>query len=168
MKMEEQIDSLEENWPEAIAPHTAFAATVQRLASLIHERSRHVLKAFELTFTEFDVLAALRTLPHGTILTPSALYDALLISSGGLTKTLKSLEGRGLIERPQANEDARQRPIALTDAGRRLMEEILPKMQAMDKALLQDAFASDDDCMAEAELMRRIVMSVESSLQRRL
>ena len=41
----------------------------------------------------------LRSVPSPYELTPTELYDAVLLSSGGMTKVLRRLETRGLVSR---------------------------------------------------------------------
>ncbi len=48
---------------------------------------------------EFDVLATLRRSGVPYILSPTRLYEATMISSGGMTNRLDRLESAGLIER---------------------------------------------------------------------
>jgi DNA-binding MarR family transcriptional regulator len=49
--------------------------------------------------SELDVLVTLRRSAAPWVLTPSEIQRALLITSGGLTKILQQLEGRGLVTR---------------------------------------------------------------------
>jgi DNA-binding MarR family transcriptional regulator len=48
---------------------------------------------------EFDVLATLRRSGKPYLLSPTQLYEALMISSGGMTNRLDRLERAGLVER---------------------------------------------------------------------
>lgn len=66
---------------------------------------------------EFDVLSSLLRAGPPYRLRPTELFNALMITSGGLTGRLMRLEKAGLIERPQNKEDARSRPVSLTDKG---------------------------------------------------
>ena len=54
--------------------------------------------------------------------------QALLISSGGLTKLLKRLEAAGLIERPENPEDGRSQLVQLRPEGARLAEAAMTKL----------------------------------------
>src|SRR5687768_17999632 len=50
---------------------------------------------------EFDVLATLRRSGPPFALSPTSLYEAAMISSGGMTNRLDRLEKAGLVERQQ-------------------------------------------------------------------
>ena len=102
---------------------------------MFEESCKNTVKDFGLTTTEFELLATLRFAPYPHQLTPSKIYDALLMSSGGLTKVLKSLEDRELIFRSDCKADRRSRPIQLSDAGKRLIEEVMPAVQAKDDSM---------------------------------
>lgn len=76
---------------------------------------------------EFDVLATLRRAGSPYALTPTQLFEALLISSGGMTNRLDRLEKAGLIERAPNPEDRRGTLVSLTASGRELIERIVPQ-----------------------------------------
>ncbi|WP_424933676.1 MarR family winged helix-turn-helix transcriptional regulator [Amaricoccus macauensis] len=129
------IEQLESNWPEAATPTMRISVMTQRLARFLQAQARKVLPQFDLSFTEFEFLAALRGAPE-RILTPSQLYDAALLSSGGTTKVLKHLEARGLIDRPSSTGDARSRPVRLTPTGCETIERAMAALQSADAELL--------------------------------
>lgn len=129
------VERLERNWPEAATTEMRISVMTQRLARFLQAQARTVLPQFELSFTEFEILAALRGAPE-PVLTPSQLYDAALLSSGGTTKVLKNLEARGLIDRPASTGDARSRPVQLTRLGRKTIEQAMTALQSADADLL--------------------------------
>ncbi len=72
---------------------------------------------------EFDVLATLRRGGAPFALTPTALYDALMMSSGGMTARIDRLQKAGWVERRPNPVDGRGTLVALTDAGRALIDD---------------------------------------------
>ncbi|MGK9063748.1 MarR family winged helix-turn-helix transcriptional regulator [Stutzerimonas chloritidismutans] len=108
---------------------------MQRLARLLERIAAEALAPLDLTPASFEVLAALRVQPAPHQLTPTDLYEAMLISSGGLTKLVKTLERRGLVTRPFSDDDRRSRPIALTAEGRALAEHAMLAVQTAEKPL---------------------------------
>jgi DNA-binding MarR family transcriptional regulator len=74
---------------------------------------------------EFDVLATLRRSGEPCALTPTALYEAAMISSGGMTNRLDRLEQAELIERRKNPHDRRGTLVALTPKGRVLIDDML-------------------------------------------
>ena len=85
---------------------------------------------------EFDVLASLRRSGAPYMLSPTRLYEALMISSGGMTNRLDRLERAGLTERRPDPNDRRGKLIALTDAGRRIVDETIDRHGANEVRLL--------------------------------
>lgn len=74
---------------------------------------------------EFDVLATLRRSGAPYALTPTALYESAMISSGGMTSRIDRLEKHGLIERQKHPTDRRGVLVALTSAGFALIDGML-------------------------------------------
>ncbi|MCW2309264.1 MarR family winged helix-turn-helix transcriptional regulator [Rhodobium gokarnense] len=148
---------LEAHWPETATAEHASVVLCQRVARLLDESARRALAPHGLGFTEFEVLAALRSAPAPHDMIPSELYEAVLISSGGLTKVMKGLEARGLIERPTcaANDDRRRRPIRLTAAGQALVEKaIAVLLDAYHRRLAQAGFTKAELSAGNAFLGR--------------
>lgn len=75
---------------------------------------------------EFDVLATLRRAGAPYTLTPTELFEALMISSGGMTSRLDRLERAGLISRAPNPEDRRGTLVSLTAEGLELMNRMIP------------------------------------------
>lgn len=91
---------------------------------------------FELHQGEFDVIATLRRSGEPYALTPTALYESLMLSSGAMTSRLDRLENKGLIERGRASEDRRSILVKLTPAGLALIDKILPLHVANEQQAL--------------------------------
>jgi DNA-binding MarR family transcriptional regulator len=82
------------------------------------------------------VLATLRRSGNPYMLSPTRLYEAAMISSGGMTNRLDRLERAGLIERRPDPNDRRGKLIALTAAGRRVIDETITRHVANEERLL--------------------------------
>ncbi|MDN5567401.1 MAG: MarR family transcriptional regulator [Paracoccus sp. (in: a-proteobacteria)] len=80
---------------------------------------------FGLQGGEFDVLATLRRAGAPYTLTPTALYEATMLSSGGMTARLDRLQARDLISRHPNPDDRRGTLVALTDAGLVLIDQAI-------------------------------------------
>ena len=85
-----------------------------------------VFTASGLTRGDFDVLATLRRAGAPFELTPTALYQATMISSGGMTARIDRLEKAGLILRRRHPKDRRALIVCLTEEGKKLIETMLP------------------------------------------
>jgi DNA-binding MarR family transcriptional regulator len=90
---------------------------------IARERLQPVFAQFGLQPGEFDVLATLRRSGAPYALTPTALYDAAMMSSGGMTNRIDRLQQAGWVERRPNPEDGRGTLVALTQAGFALIDE---------------------------------------------
>jgi len=84
---------------------------------------------------EFDVLITLDNAPDRR-LRMTDLAEAVMFSSGGLTRLIGRLEGRGLVERIPDPDDARSFYAALTEEGSRLLSEARDSHDAVIEELL--------------------------------
>lgn len=75
---------------------------------------------------EFDVLATLRRSGVPYSLGPTQLFEALMISSGGMTNRIDRLEKAGLIVRSPNPEDRRGMLVSLTEKGLKLIDDLVP------------------------------------------
>ena len=91
---------------------------------------------YDLQIGEFDVLATLRRSGEPYALTPTALYEATLVSSGGMTNRIDRLERAGLIERQRHPTDRRGTLVVLTETGMTLIDKLLPLHVANEERIL--------------------------------
>ena len=92
---------------------------------------------------EFDVLATLRRSGAPYALTPTALYEAAMLSSGGMTNRIDRLEAAGLIDRQKHPTDRRGVLVALTQKGLELIEKLVLLHVENERAMLS-ALNSDE------------------------
>jgi DNA-binding MarR family transcriptional regulator len=85
---------------------------------------------------EFDVLATLRRSGDPCMLSPTQLYEAMMISSGGMTNRLDRLERAGLIERRPDPNDRRGLLISLTTRGRQTIDDTITRHVANEEKIL--------------------------------
>ncbi len=98
---------------------------LNELSALLTRDLQPVFERFNLQGGEFDVLATLRRAGTPFRLTPTALYEATMLSSGGMTARLDRLERRDLIRRLPNPEDRRGTLVELTPAGLALVENAI-------------------------------------------
>lgn len=130
------LESMAEHWPEAVTPVSQLILRMLRLNALIRHNASETMAQNGLSFTEFHVLLALRRVPPPHELPPTALYDAVVITSGGLTKVLKVLTERGFVVQREDKADRRSKPVRLTKAGCRIIENTMQHVMKSDGALL--------------------------------
>lgn len=98
---------------------------LRRCAELMSRRLDHTFAEFGLSSWEFDVLATLRRSGAPYRLAPTALFSALMVTSGTMTHRLKGLEARGWVCRLPHPDDARSMLVQLTPAGLDLIDRAL-------------------------------------------
>ncbi len=148
------------NWPEAVTPTAELMMRIYRLNDLAFENASRETARHGLSFTEFEVLAALRSAAPPFEATPTELYSAILISSGGLTKVLAALERRRLVGRVKDTSDRRSLRVRLTPAGKRLAEETMAEVLEVDGDLLAGALSKTEMAALIASL-RKLLLAVE-------
>ncbi|MER6671669.1 MarR family transcriptional regulator [Streptomyces sp. NPDC000983] len=109
---------------------------VNRCAALLQQAEDAPLRRAGLSRPEFDLLGALRRTGHE--LTPGELARETFSSGAAVTKRLKQLTERGLVERRGDDRDRRVTHVRLTEAGRTLVDGILPEQLAYETAVLSD------------------------------
>ncbi|MFF8475757.1 MarR family winged helix-turn-helix transcriptional regulator [Streptomyces sp. NPDC015414] len=107
---------------------------INRCAALLQQAEDAPLRRAGLSRPEFDLLGALRRTGHE--LTPGELARETFSSGAAVTKRLKQLTERGLIERRGDTRDRRVAHLRLTDAGRDLVDGILPEQLAYETTVL--------------------------------
>jgi DNA-binding MarR family transcriptional regulator len=156
------LQSQTRDWPEAASPVTRLMVLLFRLSDLALANAKAAIAAHGLRFSEFEVLVALRAAPPPRELAPTDLYGALLISSGGLTKVLASLQRRKLVSRPAAGDDKRSRPVRLTARGRALAERTMADVARVDGEFVARGLAPAD-VERLAALLEKQLAAIEQS-----
>lgn len=118
-------------FPMEVLGRLAEAAQVIARDRLNPVFARHGLQA-----GEFDVLATLRRSGAPFALTPTALYEAAMISSGGMTNRIDRLERAGLIVRHPNPADRRGTLVGLTEAGLALIDSLIASHVETERAVL--------------------------------
>ncbi|MGW0613745.1 MarR family winged helix-turn-helix transcriptional regulator [Streptomyces sp. NPDC002788] len=119
---------------------------INRCAALLQQAEDAPLRRAGLSRPEFDLLGALRRTGHE--LTPGELARETFSSGAAVTKRLKQLSERGLVERRGDTRDRRVAHLRLTDAGRELVDGILPAQLAYETAVLSGLGGSEQGELA--------------------
>ena len=140
---------IERNWPEMAQQLLPAVPYLYRARDLLFEDLQDSLEPAGLLPADLDVLAALRVQPEPHELTPTALYQALFLSSGGLTKILGRLQQAELIERHANPLDRRSRLVRLSAQGRQRLDALVGTLGEHERR-----FLSPLDPGEQAELAR--------------
>ena len=96
---------------------------LHRLAAYLTAELVTVYRRHGLEEGEFDVLAALRRAGEPFERAPGELARHTMVTTGAMTKRIDRLERAGLVTRRRSGTDGRGRVVALTEAGRRLIDD---------------------------------------------
>ena len=128
-----------------------------RAAHLVEAQANRHLANFELTTSQFAVLEALF---HLGPLSQRQLGHKILRSSGNLTMVIDNLEKAGLVRRQRSMTDRRVMNVTLEEAGRSLIERVLPPHVAG----IVEVFAglSERELAQLASLTRKLGLSLSN------
>lgn len=109
---------------------------LHRLAGLLTEQLCLVYRRYGLSEGEFDVLATLRRTGAPYERAPGELAAHTMVTTGAMTKRVDRLERAGLVTRRRSAADGRGRVVALTDAGRQLIDRAFTDHMHNEQRLL--------------------------------
>src|SRR5712691_10338754 len=141
-------------------PALRLWVVLARAFDAVERHSRASIARFDLGTTEFGVLEVLY---HKGRLPVCEVQRRILIESGSTTYVVDKLVRRGLVRRRPSPSDRRVRLVALTAAGRRLMDQIFPPhARAMRRAV---AGLAPPQQTAAAQLLRTLGKSAAERLR---
>lgn len=82
------------------------------------------MKSYGLSSAEFMVLEVLY---HRTRIPLQQIGEKILVTSGSITYNIDKLENKGFMKRVPSSEDRRVTYAEITEAGRKLFDEIFPR-----------------------------------------
>lgn len=136
-----------------------ISARLLRLGKTLQTQLGKLHTEFDLKAGEFDVLAALKRCDE-TALTPSQLYQTMLLSSGAMTSRLDRLENKQLIQRQHCQQDRRSIKVSLTARGRALIDEVYPLHFDLLSTLLSTM--ADQDKSQLSTLLKTCLQQLEA------
>jgi DNA-binding MarR family transcriptional regulator len=105
------------------------------------------------------VLSALRRAGDPYQLSPKALLQQTLVSSGTMTNRIDRLVARGLVERRTDPHDGRGILVVMSAAGRSRVDTAITRLVAEEAELLETMAAADRDVLAG--LLRQLILDFD-------
>jgi DNA-binding MarR family transcriptional regulator len=159
------VDAIIEQWrrerPDLDHSPIGVIGRISRLVREIEPRLERVYREHGLEPGWHDVLATLRRTGPPFRLRVTDFSGALMLTSSGTTKRLDRLEQAGLIAREPDPQDRRGTLIALTDAGKELIDGVTEAHLANERRLL--AALTDDEQRQLADLLRALQLGLPPS-----
>lgn len=157
------VDRLLEQWrrerPDLDVSPMSVIARMSRLSRFLERSIGEVLATYGINESQFGVLAALRRAGPPYCLSPTALYNSLLISSGAMTNRLDRLTAASLVRRVPDPHDGRSVLVMLTPKGRRLVDEAVAAHAENERRLLKTLTPSESKTLAG--LLRKLLIEFE-------
>jgi DNA-binding MarR family transcriptional regulator len=165
--LQDHVDHILDQWsrqrPGLDVSPMGIIGRMSRLSRFLEQSIAEALGRYELNEPQFAVLAALRRAGPPHCLSPTDLYNSLLVSSGAMTNRLRRLEIAGLVKRMPDPDDGRGLLVALTPKGHRVIDEAVDAHTANEHRLLAALTASDRQVLAD--LLRRLLLQFEDHLE---
>jgi len=134
------VARIQQEWarerPDVDVSAQGVIGRLHRLGALLTEELCVIYQRHGLTEGEFDVLATLRRSGGHFERAPGELAQHTMVTTGAMTKRLDRLEAAGLVARRRSATDGRGRVVALTRAGRRLIDRAFTEHMRNEQRLL--------------------------------
>jgi DNA-binding MarR family transcriptional regulator len=157
------VDQILGQWqrerPDLDASPIGVIGRVARLAKYLDRSIQETVSQFGLNPGEFDVLATLRRSGHPYQLSPTDLFNELMVSSGTMTHRIDRLERAEWVKRIPDASDRRGTLIALTDKGLKLIEQAVEAHVANAHRILSPLEESERQSLML--LLRKLSLSFE-------
>jgi DNA-binding MarR family transcriptional regulator len=163
MPAHDEVDRIVGAWVRE-RPDLDFAplqvlSRVGRLARHLDRARRTAFTASGLESWEFDVLSALRRAGSPYQLSPKALLQQTLVSSGTMTNRIDRLVTRTLVERHTDPHDGRGILVTMTGDGRQRVDTAISTLLVSENELLDRLSAGDQERLAG--LLRKLSLDFD-------
>jgi DNA-binding MarR family transcriptional regulator len=156
------VDAILSQWgavrPDLDPAPMGVVGRLSRAARLLERGLAPVVAEHGLQSGEFDILATLRRAAGTQGMGAGALASSAMVTSGAITNRVDRLVAKGLVTRDLDATNRRAVRIALTPAGRQLVDEAVVQHVANEKRLLGVLDADDQEQLAA--LLKRLLVGM--------
>lgn len=164
MKDNDLIDLLITEWkqerPELNTSAMQIVGRILILSKILERRANKALAAFNIHYTDLDVLATIRRSGKPYELTPSKLMKLVLISSGAMTALLNRLTKLELVYRSSDSKDGRIKLVGLTEKGLKIIEKAIE--MRMIEASKSINTLDESERKELSSLLKKLLISLDS------
>ncbi|HMG03379.1 MAG TPA: MarR family transcriptional regulator [Edaphobacter sp.] len=161
---QDHVDHILEQWhrqrPDLDVSPMGIIGRISRAERLIDSRMKAVSLPFQLERWGFDVLATLRRAGEPYHLTPTQLFQSLMLTSGAITNRIDRLEEAGWVERLLDPSDRRVVLVSLTRSGLRLIDRAVAAHMEAEEDMLAPFSTQDREKLVA--LLRTLVLRLEA------
>ncbi|GHY12308.1 MarR family transcriptional regulator [Vibrio cholerae] len=123
----DKVDAILAQWrsvrPDLDCSSMGVVGRLRQTNGIWKTKLDQVFDGFGLSCIEFDILATIRR--NAREITPTELYQTLMLSSGAISTRIEQLVQRGLVQRVASEEDRRSCKVTLTEQGITLIDQAL-------------------------------------------
>ncbi|MDP3208426.1 MAG: MarR family transcriptional regulator [Rhodoglobus sp.] len=163
MPTHDEVDRIVDAWsrerPDLDFSPLQVLSRVGRLARHLERARRTAFEASDLELWEFDVLSALRRAGPPYQLSPKALLQQTLVSSGTMTNRIDRLVTRGLVERRTDPNDGRGILVVMTPNGRERVDVAIRTLLSAESELLERLSGPDQERLSG--LLRKLSLDFD-------
>jgi DNA-binding MarR family transcriptional regulator len=163
MPAHDEVDRIVDAWlrerPDLDFAPLQVLSRVARLSKHLDRARRTAFSRSELDSWEFDVLSALRRAGEPYELSPKALLQQTLVSSGTMTNRIDRLVERGLVTRRTDPNDGRGIFVGMKPAGLTRVDAAITRLVDAEAALLSTLSPSEQDNLAA--LLRKLSLDFD-------
>ena len=163
MPASDEVDRIVDAWtrerPDLDFSPLQVLSRVARLAKHLERARRTAFAASDLELWEFDVLSALRREGAPYQLSPKALLQQTLVSSGTMTNRIDRLVARGLVERRTDPNDGRGILVVMTEGGRERVDAAIRTLLGAESDLLDRLPKADQERLSG--LLRKLSLDFD-------
>lgn len=163
MPQRDEVDRIVEAWSRE-RPDLDFAPL--HVLSRVGRLAKHLERARKAAFAvagvepwEFDVLSALRKAGAPYQLSPTALVQQTMVSSGTMTNRIDRMVTRKLVERRTDPNDGRGVIVMMTASGRERVDEAITSLVHDETALLSRMSPGEQERLSS--LLRKLSLDGE-------
>lgn len=157
------VDRILQQWqrerPDLDVSPMGIIGRMTRLAKHLERAIQETFSDYGLNVGEFDVLATLRRSGQPYQLSPTELFNTLMVSSGTMTHRIDRLEQAQLVQRIPDPDDRRGTLILLTEKGRILIDAAVTAHVENEHKILSALEASEREALTP--LLRKLLLSFE-------
>src|SRR5258708_4329069 len=168
MPDEDSVDRIATQWkrekPDAELLPMTVIGRISVLNQLIRPRLERIFAEHGINGWTFDVLATLRRSGAPYCLTPTALFNSMMLTSGAMTHRIDRLEILGLVERKPDPNDRRGIQVGLTAKGLAVIDRAIDAHLSNESRILNQLARQEQRLLGD--LLRKLVLSLSEEMRR--
>lgn len=157
------IDQLIIDWnierPDLDVEAMNVVGRIMKLGKILENRASLALKENGIYYTDLDVLATLRRSGFPYQLSPKQLMQSVVITSGAMTALLNRLTKLELIYRAPDENDGRISLAALTEKGKKIIDDAIEKR--FEEAKISIDILNENEKNELSTLLKKILIELD-------